>query len=108
MIYQGSFWTWGMVRNTDPDTSRDAAQSIKKKKTRDMLAALAYSRAMLLHGMSDFTRIEFRAWLVCDQRLSIDRAESLRRRLSDLVKRGDLVDTGARRGGSIVLKLKDL
>ena len=85
-----------MARNTDPDSSHEAAESINV--TKDCKLALHYFRIFVRD--KGLTGPEFRDLLKYSKpRLNNRKQESLRRRLSDLLKQGILFVTNERRGG---------
>jgi hypothetical protein len=88
------------ARNSDPDTSHEAAEGTNL--TRDR--ALALAEFELMGG--EATANEFRDWLMEVRDYSLERAETLRKRSSDLVNLiGVLEPTGERRDGCRVLRL---
>ncbi len=82
------------VRTDDPDTSHEAAKRIRETDRESVLAAY---RAVYPNGL---TTDEFVVQICPD--LHMKRAESLRKRRSDLVRDGVLRDTGERRNGQAV------
>jgi len=99
------FGSW-LARNSDPETSHDAASKLEL--ARDRAESFAHARTMIaLSSTASITRKEFRDTLV-EWDFTILRAESLRRRISDLVLiLKVLVVTGEVRDGSEVLILAD-
>lgn len=99
------FGSW-LARNSDPGTSHDAADSVEL--ARDRAEAFAHARTMIaLSNTNSITRKEFRDTLI-EWGYTTLRAESLRRRISDLVLiLKVLVVTGEVRDGSEVLVLAD-
>jgi thioredoxin-like negative regulator of GroEL len=99
------FGNW-MARNSDPDTSHDAADSVEL--ARDRAEAFEHACKMIaLSASASITRKEFRDTLI-EWGFTTLRAESLRRRITDLVKILELlVATGEVRDGSEVLVLTD-
>lgn len=90
-----------MVRHGDPDTSHDAAESVNVTKDR------AEARLIASEMGPDFTRNEF--YLECRRRgMPHNRADSLRRRLSDLISPMELLEVvgGVRRQGQQVLRFR--
>lgn len=91
---------YSVARNSDPDTSHIAAiTGHKKKDVREVFFILRTSGIMSDNGI---TNLEFRSYLL-GMGHTVSRAESLRRRLSDLKRFRIIEDTGLRRDGSIVL-----
>jgi uncharacterized protein YcaQ len=94
-----------LVRDTDPDTSHDAAEKIAEKRTKDCKLAEGCFRDLV--DDRGLTRTEFYRGVRNRHGFQHEKAESLRRRLSDLLKQGRLIIIG-RRNGQQVLSLSPL
>ena len=94
------------ARTTDPDTSHNAASRVNAKFPEDAQRVEKHLRKLQKPRKTrlELTGKEYRERLIAAGQ-STARADSLRRRLSDLLKLGILLDTGKRRGGSRVLTL---
>ena len=98
-----------MVRNTDPDTAWEAAEKAFKSKTKSMRECKAIVIEMLsegyLNGNLDFSQKEFGTYCIEVKGMTRSRTESLRRRFTDLQRRGDYQLTGAKRDGAQLYRL---
>jgi hypothetical protein len=104
---QDGLWGNEYVRRPDPDTSHEAARAIEPNLALDRAECLGLIKLLLGASGKDLTRKEFRDRLI-EQGFSTLRAESLRRRISDLIKLeygAWLIVTGKKRDGSQVLIL---
>jgi hypothetical protein len=96
----------GYARSGDPGTSHDAAERTRTRRTDDCNSVEAFLKKIQKPRKTrfEFTGPEIRArWIKAGD--STSRADSKRRRLSDLIKLGVVQDTGKRRGGSRILTL---
>jgi hypothetical protein len=91
------------ARDDDPETSHDAGGSVNVKRDRKISLDL-FTQIVEQEDITGLTRKEFRAKLISDG-YDLTRAESLRRRLSDLVRLGLLLPNGDRSAGSEILVL---
>ena len=87
------------ARVTDPDTSHAATKRIRSSDKARVLEAFRQAAAMVFGGRGGLTDRELQAG--CPES-SLARLESWRKRRSDLVRDGALMDRGERRDGQIV------
>jgi len=92
------------ARHSDPDTSKDALEKVDLE--HDRLVAMFWCEKLCeINGVGNFTRDEFIIFCM-ENGVTERRAQSLRRRLSDLVKLGRLeVIPALRREGQQVLRI---